>query len=191
MPILSLLIMVVIAILLVVVIIVGYVLGQVAWSLCCTLVIRMIRPEGKRATWITLSTVIFPPLYLIAIVLWLWSVWPDKQDAFYTAFGTPPSSTVTVHKGEADGFADSLSIELYFTASPTDIQMIIAQGLTLNPNYDPTTDFQNSVLFNPISLAGKDIYTGESAHQQYYSEHAVLIVDRTTNEVWYFFLGID
>lgn len=166
-----------------------FMFGQAVWSLCCVGLINLVRPAGKRAKWIAISIPLFIPTFIIALIIGIWSIWPDKNDAYETVFGMPPSSTVVVHEGDVSGFADSVTVELYFTATPTDIQKLVSNGFAVDNSYTTQYPTYPATIVKPVPLQGKTIYTGPAPFPVFEDE-ALLVVDPATNEAWYFFDGV-
>ena len=191
MPIFSLIIGVIIVILLLIVAVVVCAIGQTIWTGLCFGVVYLVRPKGKRAIWLVGSVPLFIPAYVIALIVLVWSNWPDKYTAYEIAFDTTVSPTVTVYSGEITGWGDWEEIELHFNATPADIQAITARGLTLDPNYASTSQYHSSTN-SYIQLTGKDVYTGGSPNQRFYTiDEAVLVYDPATGDAWYWYDGID
>lgn len=170
---------------------VAFVIGFAVWTGLCLAGVFACRPEGKRWPWVLLSIPLYLPVYLIVGGLTVWVLWPDDDDYFEYAFNRPPGKTVVVYDAEIDGWCDSETNSIHFSATPADIQQLTAIGLTLDPSYASTTNEYVDTSFGKVSLVGKDIYTGDVLHGRFYSEDGVLIYDPATGEAWYEYIGVD
>lgn len=182
---LSLIALVVYIILFVVVVVIGFVIGQMIWAGLCVAAVYHLKPKGKRAPWIAGLVPAFAPTYLLVIVLGLWWVWPDKYDAYEVGFDKSVSPSVTIHDGRIAGLGTWTTIDLYFSATPADIQALTGRSLTLNP---PTNGTEQT-YFGAVPLTGKDVYEGVSPNARHSVENAKLIYDASTGEAWYSYRG--
>lgn len=172
-------------------ILLSYAIGQMLWCAICFVLVYTLRPKGQRRKWLMRSIPLFIPIYIAGAVIFIVLIQPDKEDAFYSAFGTQPSATTTLKDGSISGWGDSVEIQLRFKATASDIQSITSGSMKINPNYSSSTSSQHAVWINQMPLSGKDIYTGESPQQQFAGEDALLIFDPATGDAWYWFQGID
>lgn len=174
-----------------VVLVIVFVIGFALWSGLCVAGVFAARPKGRRWPWVLLTIPAYVPLFLLAGGLLAWAMWPDERDHFEYAFNTPPSQTVVIHDAALDGWCDSESIDLHFSATPADIRQLTSIGLTHDPRYAASTNGYADTRFGRITLAGKDVYTGTHLAGRYASEHALLIYDPSTGEAWYEYSGVD
>lgn len=185
----SLILGVIILVVLLVIAAAGLIFGQLVWTAACSVAVRLVRPEGKRAFWLAVSIPLYIPCYLLAVVFLIWWVWPDKHDAYESAFGIPPSQSVIVHQGDLSGFADSVAIELHFTATPADIRALTSNGYTLVASdlNRPPPDYPGFPA--GIPKHGIDVYEGPAPFTPF-EQPSVLIYEPATNLAWYAFDGV-
>jgi hypothetical protein len=115
---------------------------------------------------------------------------PNPTEVFTKAFGVGPSVDVDKLQSEYSYFMDSGFIYLKFNASPMTVDRIVARGLnrstlSCNSNVEPPGWW--------IQPAGTDIdrYYGEFHNRDFASECEELIYDRSSNTVYFFYIGID
>ena len=170
--------------------VIGLSIGQAVWYLLCVALVSLFRSQGKRTKRLVILNLLFPPIYFCTIAALVWWAWPDKYDAYETAFGVPPSPTVTVHEGNVEGLGDWVTINLRFEATPKDIQALTIGKMTLDPHYAASTGGTIQTGAGPVPLSGKDVYVGDAPLPEFSGNDAILIYDPLTGEAWYTFDGV-
>jgi hypothetical protein len=117
----------------------------------------------------------------------------SPHEMFKRSFGFEPPPDVKDIQSEYYYLLDSGYTYLKFQTSPTTVERIVARGLEQVPNSYrfPSSNLEPPEWWKPPATGDVVRYYGEFDGRDFAREHEVLIYDRSSNTVYFHFLGID
>ena len=168
------------------------------WTLV-VLAVALVRRRKTTKTRTGLWIVAGLPAAVVIVAATAAGLWwhGNRPDAvFKTEFGFAPPADTKVLNADVSWIGDSGHVYLHFRASPQTVARIVAPGFVAGPDQDSSAGAPPA-WFAPPAAPPALVYSASSpaagtpVRGRFSSEHARLIHDPATGDVWYEYLGID
>ena len=169
-----------------------------AWTLAVLAVAflrRRTATKTRTAAWVVAGL----PASVVTVAALAASLWWHGNRpgvVFETEFGFAPPADTTFLNSHVSWIGDSGHVYLHFRSGPQSVARIVAAGFVAGADDVHTVGSRPAWFVPPVAppalvFTARPAAAGTPVRGRFASEHATLIHDSSTGEVWYAYVGVD